>query len=134
MNDAIAGHVDLIIGSAALAAPQVNVKTIVPVLQTGKIRIPNLPDTQTALQAGFAGFESYAWWGVFAPAGTPKPVVERFAAALGDSLRDPVVSKTLTESLQVSLILGDAQEEAKFLAEQMALWGPVVKENNIKSD
>ena len=57
-----------------------------------------------------------------------------FAAALGDSLRDPVVSKTLTESLQVSLILGDAQEEAKFLAEQMALWGPVVKENNIKSD
>jgi tripartite-type tricarboxylate transporter receptor subunit TctC len=134
MNDAIAGHVDLIIGSAALVAPQVNAKTIAPVLQTGKIRIPNLPDTQTAIQAGFTGFESYAWWGVFAPAGTPKPVVERFAAALGDSLRDPVVSKTLTESLQVSLILGDAQEEAKFLAEQMALWGPVVKENNIKSD
>jgi tripartite-type tricarboxylate transporter receptor subunit TctC len=134
MNDAIAGHVDLIIGSAALLAPQVNAKTIAPVLQTGKIRMPNLPDTQTAIEAGFAGFESYAWWGVFAPAGTPKPIVERFAAALADSLRDPVVSKTLTESLQVSLILGDAQEEAKFLAEQMALWGPVVKENNIKSD
>jgi tripartite-type tricarboxylate transporter receptor subunit TctC len=134
MNDAIAGHVDLIIGSAALVAPQVNAKTIVPVLQTGKTRIPNLPDTQTAIEAGFSGFESYAWWGVFAPARTPKPVVERFAAALGDSLRDPVVSKTLTESLQVSLILGDAQQEAKFLAEQMALWGPVVKENDIKSD
>ena len=96
--------------------------------------MPNFPDCQTAIEGGFAGFESYAWWGVFAPAGTPKPIVERFAAALGDSLRDPVVSKTLTESLQVSLILGDAREEAKFLGEQMALWGPVVKENNIKSD
>jgi tripartite-type tricarboxylate transporter receptor subunit TctC len=134
MNDAIAGHVDLIIGSAALVMPQANSKTIAPILQTGKTRMPSLPDVQTAIEAGFAGFESYAWWGVFAPAGTPKPIVERFAAALGDSLRDPVVSKTLTDSLQVSLILGDAQVEAKFLAAQMAQWGPVVKENNIKSD
>jgi tripartite-type tricarboxylate transporter receptor subunit TctC len=134
MNDAIAGHVDLIIGSAALVMPQVNAKTIVPLLQTGKTRMTNLPDTQTAIDAGFTGFESYAWWGVFAPAGTPKPIIERFAAALGDSLRDPLVSKTLTESLQISLRLGDAEAETKFLAEQMALWGPVVKENNIKSD
>jgi tripartite-type tricarboxylate transporter receptor subunit TctC len=134
MNDAIAGHVDLIIGSAALVMPQVGAKTIVPLLQTGKSRMPNLPDTQTAIDAGFAGFESYAWWGVFAPAGTPKPIIERFAAALGNSLRDPTVSKTLTESLQISLRLGDAQEESRFLTEQMALWGPVVKENNIKSD
>lgn len=134
MNDAIAGHVDLIIGSAALVMPQVNAKTVVPLLQTGKTRMPNLPDTQTAIEAGFPGFESYAWWGVFAPAGTPQPIIERFAAALGDSLRDPTVRKTLTESLQISLRLGNAEEEAKFLAAQMALWGPVVKENNIRSD
>jgi tripartite-type tricarboxylate transporter receptor subunit TctC len=134
MNDAVAGHVDLIIGSAALVMPQVNAKTIVPLLQTGKTRIPTLPAVQTAIEAGFPNFESYAWWGVFAPAGTPKPIVDRFAAALGEALRDPAINKTLTESLQVSLRLGDAQEEAKFLAEQMALWGPVVKDNNIKSD
>jgi tripartite-type tricarboxylate transporter receptor subunit TctC len=134
MNDAIAGHVDLIIGSAALVMPQVNAKTIVPVLQTGKTRMTSLQGVPTAIESGFPGFESYAWWGVFAPAGTPKPIMDRFAAALADSLRDPTVSKTLTESLQVTLRLGDAQEEAKFLAEQMALWGPVVKENNIKSD
>ncbi|HEX4408430.1 MAG TPA: tripartite tricarboxylate transporter substrate binding protein [Xanthobacteraceae bacterium] len=134
MNDAIAGHVDLIIGSAALVMPQVNAKTIVPLLQTGKTRIPNLPNVQTAIEAGFTNFESYAWWGVFAPAGTPKPIVDRFAAALGDALRDPIINKTLSDSLQVSLRLGDGQEEAKFLAEQMALWGPVVKDNDIKSD
>jgi tripartite-type tricarboxylate transporter receptor subunit TctC len=134
MNDALAGHVDLIIGSAALVMPQVTAKSIVPLLQTGKTRISALSAVPTAIESGFAGLESYAWWGVFAPAGTPKPIVERFAAALGDSLRDPNVSKLLTESLQVTLRLGSPQDEANFLSEQMALWGPVVKENNVKSD
>jgi tripartite-type tricarboxylate transporter receptor subunit TctC len=134
MNDALAGHVDLIIGSAALVMPQVTAKSIVPLLQTGKTRISALSAVPTAIESGFAGLESYAWWGVFAPAGTPKPIVERFAAALSDSLRDPNVSKLLTESLQVTLRLGSPQDEANFLSEQMALWGPVVKENNVKSD
>ena len=134
MNDAIAGHVDLIIGSAALVMPQVTANSIVPLLQTGKTRISSLNAVPTAIESGFAGFESYAWWGVYAPAGTPKPIVERFAAALSDSLRDPNVSKLLTESLQITLRLGSPQDEAKFLSEQMALWGPVVKENNVKSD
>lgn len=134
MNDAIAGHVDLIIGSAALVMPQVAAKNIIPLMQTGKTRISSLATVPTAIENGFADFESYAWWGVFAPAGTPKPIVERFSAALGECLRDPTVSKLLTENLQVTLRLGSPQEEAKFLADQMALWGPVVKENNIKSD
>jgi tripartite-type tricarboxylate transporter receptor subunit TctC len=134
MNDALAGHVDMIIGSAALVMPQVAAKNIVPLMQMGKTRISALPDTPTAIEAGFPGFDAYAWWGAFAPAGTPKPIIDRFAAALGDALRDPGVNKMLSESLQVTLRLGDAQEEAKFLAEQMALWEPVVKENNIKSD
>jgi len=134
MNDAIAGHVDLIIGSAALVMPQVAGKTIVPLMQTGKTRMPTLSTVPTAIENGFAKFEAYAWWGVWAPAGTPKPIIERFAAALGEALRDPVVSKNLTENLQVNLLTGNAQDEAKFLAEQMALWEPVVKQNNIKSD
>ena len=74
MNDAIAGHVDFIIGSAALVMPQVSAATIRPMLQTGKTRMPSLPAVPTAIESGFAEFESYAWWGVFAPAGTPKPV------------------------------------------------------------
>jgi tripartite-type tricarboxylate transporter receptor subunit TctC len=134
MNDAIAGHVDLIIGSAALVMPQVTAKTIVPLLQTGKTRMANLADVPTAIESGFAGFESYAWWGVFAPAGTPKPIIERFGNALRESLRDPGVSKLLTESLQINLMLGGPQADADFLKAQMALWGPVAKDNNVKAD
>src|SRR5579871_3181733 len=117
VTDAIAGHVDLIIGSAALVTPQINGQRLRPLLQTGKARIASLPNTQTAIEAGFPGFESYAWWGVSAPA---------------DSLRDPAVAKQLQENLQITLLVQDPEAERKFLQQQMALWGPVVKENNIK--
>jgi tripartite-type tricarboxylate transporter receptor subunit TctC len=134
MNDALAGHVDLIIGSAALVMPQVTAEKIRPLMQTGQTRIAPLANVPTAIENGFTGFESYAWWGVFAPAGTPAPVIERFAATLTESLRDPIISKQLTENLQITLRLGGPQEQGRFLAEQMALWQPVVKENNIKPD
>ena len=65
------------------------------------------PDVPTAIESGFTGFEAYAWWGVFAPAGTPKPIVERFAQRSAECLREePTVNKQLTENQQVTLPLG----------------------------
>jgi tripartite-type tricarboxylate transporter receptor subunit TctC len=134
MNDAIAGHIDFLIGSAALVMPQVSAATIRPILQTGKTRMPTLPMVPNAIESGFAGFESYAWWGVFAPAGTPKPITERFGNALIETLREPGISKQISENLQVNMLLGGPEDERKFLRAQMDLWGPVVQENNIKGD
>jgi tripartite-type tricarboxylate transporter receptor subunit TctC len=134
MNDAIAGHVDFIIGSAALVMPQLSAATIRPILQTGKTRMPTLQAVPSAIESGFTGFESYAWWGVFVPAGTPKPIIDRFGAALIETLREPGISKQISENLQVTMLLGGPEDEAKFLKAQMDLWGPVVQENNIKGE
>jgi tripartite-type tricarboxylate transporter receptor subunit TctC len=134
MNDAIAGHIDLLIGSAALVMPQVSAATIRPLLQTGKTRMPTLAAVPNAIESGFSDFESYAWWGVFAPAGTPKPILDRFGNALIETLREPGISKQISENLQVTMLLGGPEEEAKFLKAQMDLWGPVVQENNIKGE
>jgi tripartite-type tricarboxylate transporter receptor subunit TctC len=134
MNDAIAGHVDLIIGSAALVMPQVTAGTIRPVLQTGKTRISSLAAVPNGIESGFAGFESYAWWGVFAPGKTPKPIIDRFGSALIETLREPSISKQLAETLQVTMLLGGPDDELKFLKAQMDLWGPVVQQNNIKGE
>jgi tripartite-type tricarboxylate transporter receptor subunit TctC len=134
MNDAIAGHVDFIIGSAALVMPQIGAATIRPILQTGKTRMPTLQAVPTAIESGFSNFESYAWWGVFAPAGTPKPINERFGNALIETLREPGISKQISENLQVTMLLGGPEDESKFLKAQMELWCPVVQENNIKGD
>jgi tripartite-type tricarboxylate transporter receptor subunit TctC len=134
MNDAIAGHVDLLIGSTALSIPQIQAGRIRAVGQTGKSRSPMLAEAPTVSESGFPGFEAYAWWGVFAPAGTPKAIVRRFAGELTACLREPRVAKQLTETQQISLALTGSEELRKFLDEQMRVWGAVAREHDIKAD
>jgi tripartite-type tricarboxylate transporter receptor subunit TctC len=134
MNDALAGHIDIAIASAALMTPQIRSGKVRGMAQTGRTRIPGLPDVPTAIESGFAGFESYAWWGIFTPAPTPKPIIERFRVALSETLREETVSKNIAENMQITMLLGGPEEMRTFLSEQMKLWGPVVREHNIKGD
>jgi tripartite-type tricarboxylate transporter receptor subunit TctC len=133
MNDAIAGHVDLLIGSTALSVPQIQAGALRPIVQTGKARTAALAEVPTVAES-FAGFEAYAWWGVFAPAGTPKATIARFGNELAASLREPRVEKQLVETQQVSLMLGGPDTLAAFLREQMRTWGPIAREYDIKGD
>jgi tripartite-type tricarboxylate transporter receptor subunit TctC len=134
MNDAIAGHVDLLVGSVALSLPQVQSGKLRAVFHMGKERIAALPDVASASESGFPSFNAYAWWGVFAPAGTAKPIIERFRAELTASLREPNVTKQLVETQQINMLLAGPEELRTFLDDQMRTWGAVVKENNIKGD
>ncbi len=70
MTDALGGHVDLLVGSTALSMPQVNTGNLRALAQTGKTRNPFLANVPTVSESGYPGFEAYAWWGIFAPAGT----------------------------------------------------------------
>jgi tripartite-type tricarboxylate transporter receptor subunit TctC len=134
MNDTVAGHVDLLVGSTALSIPQIQSGRIRAVVQTGKARTTVLGEVPTVGESGFPGFEAYAWWGVFAPAGTPKPIIERFATELAACLREPRVAKQLTETQQISLALAGGEHLRRFVAEQMQVWGAVAREHGIKAD
>ena len=134
MNDMLAGHIDVAIASAALVVPQIAGGKLRGLLQTGKVRVSALPDIQTAIEAGFAGFESYAWWGILTPAPTPKPVIERIRAALVDTLHEASITKNITENMQISMVLQGPEELRKFVGEQMKLWGAVVREHGIKGE
>lgn len=134
MNDAVAGHVELLICSIALAMPQIAPGAIRAVAQMGRRRAAALPDVPTVTESGFPGFEADAWWGFFAPAGTPKPIVERLVAELNGLFREERIEKQLTESQQVTFVRGGPEELRKFLREQMQIWGAVVRENGITSD
>ena len=134
MNDTIAGHVDLLVGSVVLSITQVQAGKLRAVFQMGKERTAALPDVATASESGFPGFSAYAWWGIFAPAGTPKPIIDRFGADLVAALRQPDVSKQLIETQQVNMLLAGPEELRKFVSDQMHTWGAVVRENNIKGD
>jgi tripartite-type tricarboxylate transporter receptor subunit TctC len=134
LNDTVAGHVELLVGSIALAMPQIQPGAIRAVVQMGHKRAAALPDVATAIESGFPDVEANAWWGVFAPAGTPKPIVDRFATELGAVFREDRIAKQLTESQQVTFVRGGPEDLRKFLADQMRTWGAVVRENGITAD
>jgi tripartite-type tricarboxylate transporter receptor subunit TctC len=134
MTDALGGHVDILVGSTALSMPQVNTGNLRAIAQTGKTRNQFLADVPTVAESGYPGFEAYAWWGIFAPAGTPKPIIEKFGSEMAACLRDERLAKQLTETQQVSLTLCGPQVLREFVAGQMQVWGKVVKDNDIKGD
>jgi tripartite-type tricarboxylate transporter receptor subunit TctC len=134
VNDAVAGHVDLINGSAALLTPHIAAGRLRPVFQTGAQRLPAHPTVPTIGEAGFKQAEATAWWGGYAPGKTPKPIIERFRTALVESLREGKAAKMLTESQQMNLLLTSPEDLRKFELEQTRIWGGVVRENGIKGD
>jgi tripartite-type tricarboxylate transporter receptor subunit TctC len=134
LNDTIAGHVDLTCASTGLLGPHLSGEKIRPLCHTGKARLENFPNIPTVIEEGFPGFESYAWWGLFAPAGTPKAIVDRFSAEFTASLREERVEKQVTDVQLITLSLGGPEVLRKFLTEQMRLWADVIRENNIKGD
>jgi tripartite-type tricarboxylate transporter receptor subunit TctC len=132
MNDVLGGHVDLIAGSAALVTPQLEGGKLRPILQTGRARLPLLKDVPTAIESGFEDFETLAWWGVFAPKGTPDTVIAPIESAIRAALQEPAAARRLQETQQMTLVLGGPKEMAEFLTRQVRLWGQAVRENNIR--
>ncbi|MBR1213580.1 tripartite tricarboxylate transporter substrate binding protein [Bradyrhizobium sp. JYMT SZCCT0180] len=133
MNDVLGGHVDLIAGSAALIMAQLGTNTLRPILQLGRERMPSLPETQTGIEAGYPDSETLAWWGIFAPKGTPPDVIDGLAKPVREILSEPAVAAQLRETQQMTLLLSDAKDFGTFFAKQVSAWGKVVRENNIKA-
>jgi tripartite-type tricarboxylate transporter receptor subunit TctC len=134
VNDTVAGHVEMMIGSAAVVAPHIAGGTLRPVVQFGPERLPALSQVPTAIEGGFAGLEAEAWWGVFAPHGTPDAIQARMFTALKESFQEERVTRTMTETQQARVVLGDKTVLGPFLERQIAQWGGLVREFRIQAD
>ena len=132
VQDAIAGHVPLMIGTIFLAKPQIDAKKLVALAVTSAKRSPSLPDTPTVSEQGVAGFESVAWWGVFAPAGTPPAIIARLNDELSKALKTAEVAEKL--SAQGMEIVGSKPDALQtFVSSEISRWAKVVKDNKIKA-
>lgn len=132
LQDAVAGHVPLIAGTVFLISPQIDGKNLVPLAVTSAKRIAKYPDVKTIAEQGFPGYESVAWWGVFAPAKTPPEIVKAMNDALATVLADPAVREKLT--LQgMEIIASKPDELAKFVDVEIDRWAKVIRDNKIKA-
>ncbi|MGB5080917.1 MAG: tripartite tricarboxylate transporter substrate binding protein [Burkholderiales bacterium] len=134
MQDAMGGQIDL--GIASVAALSANVKggKLRALAVTGEKRSHVMPDVPTLGEQGFKGFSAYAWWGILAPAGTPKPIIDKFNAELAKVLNRPDLRKQLTETLGMDLAVSTPEGLQKFLVGEIARWGAVVRSNNVRQD
>jgi tripartite-type tricarboxylate transporter receptor subunit TctC len=133
-QDLLGGQIDLGIGSAALLTPQARAGKVRVLATTGEKRAATLPDVPTLSEQGIPGVVAHAWWGILAPAGTPRPIIERFHAELAKALNLPDVRKTLGESLGMELLVSSPEAMEKFVAAELERWGKVVKEHNVRID
>jgi len=130
----LGGQIDMGAGSVALLSPQVKSGKMRAIATTGEKRATTMPEVPTLIEQGFPGLTAHAWWGIYAPAGTPKPIIDKFHAELVKVLAQADVRKTLAEGLGMDLIVSSPEELQKWTLEQLARWGKVVKDNGIKTD
>jgi tripartite-type tricarboxylate transporter receptor subunit TctC len=134
LAETLGGQVDLAMASFALFAPHVKAARLRAIAVTGDRRTPVLPDVPALSEQGFPGFSALAWWGVFAPAGTPAAILDRFHAEVTQALRQPELAKQLTEQFGMDLRVSTPAGLRDYLANEIARWGRVVKENGIRAD
>jgi len=103
-------------------------------LQFGAERLPALAAVPRAEESGFPGLEAVAWWGVFAPARTPAPVVARFHQAVVAAFQEERIARQMTDSQQARLLLEGPEALDRFLDHEVETWGKVVRENGIQAD
>jgi len=133
MNDAVAGHVPLAIGSVFLLKPHVDSKRMRPLVVTTTKRSPDLPDVPTLSESGFAGFDAPAWWAVLAPAKTPPEIIKRMNEEINKVMRMPDTAKRM-DAQGIDVVGGTPEAARVFIERQMDVWAKVVKDNNIQAD
>ncbi len=129
-TDAIAGHIPVAIASIALFSPHISTGALRALAVTSAARYAQFPDTPTVGESGAAGMDAQSWWGLLAPAKTPNDIIARMHGAMTKALQEPAVRQGLSEQ-GVVYRLSSPPEFGRFLAEEVARWAKVVKDNKI---
>ncbi|CAM4043893.1 Bug family tripartite tricarboxylate transporter substrate binding protein [Bordetella bronchialis] len=127
----VANEVQLVIDGFNIVLPQVKGGMARALAVTGEKRAPSLPDVPTMKEAGYPGMTIYGWQGLFVPAGTPQPIVDRLTDEVDKALKDPALSKRLADQ-GTDPAFQNAADFQKYIAAEQERWGKVIQTANIK--
>lgn len=130
MQDVMGGQANMVIANEAL--PFINNQRLIGVGVTTGQRSPLAPELP-AISETVSGFDVTSWYGVFAPAGTPQPIIDRMAAEISAMLKDEAVMARL-KTLGATPVGGTPKDFANYVSAEMAKWGKVIKTLNIQLD
>jgi tripartite-type tricarboxylate transporter receptor subunit TctC len=133
-QDALAGVTDLGTSSLVNMMPHISAGKLKLIGVTGESRSKLKPDVPTVLEQGLKGIPSYSWWGVYAPAGTPKPIIDRMHAEITRAVRSPDVTQKYVEQFDMEIVLSSPEQFAAYTAKEQELWGKVIRDNSLKPE
>jgi len=132
LPDLLGGRLNLFFGNISNCLPLVREGKLRAFAVTSRKRSPQIPELPTMEELGFPGYEATAWFGLMAPAGTPKPVLDKLHAETVKVMAMPDVRSKL-ESLGLQLVGNTPAEFAGLIAKETASWGKVIKDAGIKA-
>ncbi len=127
----VGGDTDLLFDNIPNIISQIKAGSVTPVAVTGSKRSPLLPNVPTVAEAGVPGYEVNVWFGIQLPANTPKPIVEQLNRELVKIYRTEEVTKRFNDQ-GVEVVASSPAEFQTLIASEVAKWGKVVKDANIK--
>jgi len=130
LTDLLAGHIDLIFAPAQTVLPQIEAGKLIALAQTGVKRSEALPNISTVAESGLPGYSAVGWFGLFAPANTPKVVIQKINQTVMFVMGQDRVRKAMLERGS-DPASGTADEFAAFLRLDQSKWAKLIKENKV---
>jgi tripartite-type tricarboxylate transporter receptor subunit TctC len=131
VSDLLAGTVQAAFLVPGNVLPYLKDEKLRVIASTGRNRFPATPEVPTLIESGFKDFEATAWIGFLAPAGTPKPIIDRYHAEIVRALRIPEVTKRLTD-MQFEVVGSTPAEFAQYIRWETPRWAKVIRDTGAK--
>jgi tripartite-type tricarboxylate transporter receptor subunit TctC len=132
-NAVIGGHVHMMLDAITTMAPNAAAGQVRAIGTTGTKRSALTPDVPTVAEAGVPGYEATIWLGIMAPAGTPKPIVDKLNAEINKVIERPDVKEAWAKQGAVPMAMSVAEFD-KYLRDDIEKWGKVVQASGIKAN
>ena len=133
LTDVVSGTVDLYMSSVPTLLGQIKQGKLRPLAVTSAKRVDDLPEVPTINESGYKGFDAVTWFGLLAPAGTPKDVVAKLNAEFNKALANPELRKKLGDE-GADPAGGTPEQFAALIKDEIPRWGKVVKDSGAKVD
>jgi len=133
MNDVLAGQIHLVVIGVPAAAPHIKAGRLRALALVAPQRAAALPEVPTVAEAGLPNFEVTTWYGILAPAGTPRTIVTRLNADLVKIMHTPDLKERLA-AMATDPATSTPEEFADYIKREIAKWGEVVRQAGLKAD
>src|SRR3954470_10047294 len=133
MNGVLAGEVHLVFLGVPVPAPHIKAARLRGLAVLGRERSPLIPEGPTAAEAGLGDFDVTTWSGVLAPAGTPRPIIQRLNAELTKMMQAPDIKERLA-ALGTDPLTSTPEEFGAYIKQEIAKWGDVIRKAGLHAE